>query len=252
MNLNEAIKNGRKFLKSHHDEIEETFQSDQNKKIPQPALEKEYDKNKEIIELTPEEEFDFDEINLKDLIKNRKSHRTFIDKPLSLKELSFLLWSTQGTKEIIKNNYAALKTVPSAGARHPFETYLYIRNVENLEQGLYRYLSLEHKLLKIETGNFDEQMLEAALGQRMVIKSAVDFIWTVTPYRTEWRYSILSHKVIALDAGHICQNLYLSSELINAGTCAIGAYSQTKSDELLKLDGKEEFTIYMAPVGKIK
>ncbi len=49
----------------------------------------------------------------------------------------------------------------------------------------------------------------------------------------------------------MCQNLYLACESINAGTCAIGAYSQDKMDQLLGVDGKEEFTIYVAPVGKI-
>ncbi len=59
-------------------------------------------------------------------------------------------------------------------------------------------------------------------------------------------------KMIALDAGHLCQNLYLASEAIGAGTCAIGAYDQDKMDAILDVDGKEEFVIYAAPVGKIK
>jgi len=82
-------------------------------------------------------------------------------------------------------------------------------------------------------------------------KSAVAFIWTVIPYRTEWRYGAVAHKTIILDVGHLCQNLYLASETINAGTCAIGAYSQDKIDQLLGVDGTEEFTIYAAAVGKI-
>lgn len=61
-----------------------------------------------------------------------------------------------------------------------------------------------------------------------------------------------AHKVIALDAGHVCQNLYLACEAIDAGTCAIAAYDQEELDELLGLDGEEEFSIYLAPVGKVK
>ena len=63
---------------------------------------------------------------------------------------------------------------------------------------------------------------------------------------------MLSPKIIAQDSGHLCQNLYLASEAIGAGTCAIGAYDQAKIDPILGVDGEEEFTIYMAPVGKIK
>jgi SagB-type dehydrogenase family enzyme len=67
----------------------------------------------------------------------------------------------------------------------------------------------------------------------------------------EWRYDIAAHKVIAIDAGHVCQNLYLACEAINAGTCAVAAYNQSLIDRLLKIDGDDEFTIYMAPVGKV-
>ena len=70
------------------------------------------------------------------------------------------------------------------------------------------------------------------------------------PYRMEWRYGIAAHKVIALDAGHVCQNLYLACEAIGAGTCAIAAYDQEVIDELLRIDGENELTIYLASVGR--
>jgi SagB-type dehydrogenase family enzyme len=66
----------------------------------------------------------------------------------------------------------------------------------------------------------------------------------------EWRYDIAAHRVILLDAGHVCQNLYLASEAIGAGTCAVAAYDQVLIDGLLNLDGEDEFVIYLAPVGK--
>jgi len=67
----------------------------------------------------------------------------------------------------------------------------------------------------------------------------------------EWRYDQAAHRVILIDAGHICQNLYLACEAIGAGTCAVAAYHQEKIDHLLRLDGKNEFVIYLAPVGKV-
>jgi SagB-type dehydrogenase family enzyme len=68
----------------------------------------------------------------------------------------------------------------------------------------------------------------------------------------EWRYSVAAHRVILIDAGHVCQNLYLACQAIGAGTCAIAAYDQNKMDEFLKVDGKDEFVVYLAPVGKVK
>jgi len=67
----------------------------------------------------------------------------------------------------------------------------------------------------------------------------------------EWRYGLAAHRVIALDAGHVCQNLYLACEAIGAGTCGIAAYNQEAIDQLLRVDGEDEFTIYLAPVGKV-
>lgn len=147
----------------------------------------------------------------------------------------------------------ALRTAPSGGARHPFETYLFANRVEGVPAGLYRYLPLEHKLLFLkEDPDQSRKVVEACCGQPFVAEAAALFVWTTIPYRTEWRYSVLSPKIIALDAGHLCENLYLAAESIGAGTCGIGAYFQEEMDQLLGIDGEEEFTIYAAPVGKIE
>lgn len=92
---------------------------------------------------------------------------------------------------------------------------------------MYRYLPLEHELLLEYTDDAIVLKLSAAvLGQQFVAASAAVFIWASLPNRMEWRYGLAAHKVIALDAGHVCQNLYLTCEAIDAGTCAIAAYNQ--------------------------
>lgn len=88
-------------------------------------------------------------------------------------------------------------------------------------------------------------------GQRYAGSGAVTFVWTTLPYRMEWRYGLCAHRVILMDAGHLCQNLYLACSAVNAGTCAIGAYDQEKMDTLIGVDGNEEFTLYLAPVGRV-
>ena len=125
-------------------------------------------------------------------------------------------------------------------------------NVIGLEKGIYRYIPLEHKLaLVTQPDNLNEKINEAALNQKFCGKSGAVFVWSVIPYRTEWRYAETSYKTILLDAGHVCQNLHLSAESIRAGACAIAAYEQEKMDKLLELDGEDEFVIYLAPVGKV-
>lgn len=242
----------RKFLKSDQWDKFGEIQTDQQKRLPAPPLQKPYSKNTPLVDLVAPADLSVGRMPLLDAINGRQSHRRFTAAALSLQELSFLLWATQGVHEVWRGGIAARRTVPSAGARHPFETYLLINRVEGVEPGLYRYLSLEHKLGFLRTDDRLPIAVGAACnGQGFIGTGAVVLMWTVIPYRTEWRYSFISPKIIALDAGHVCQNLYLACEAIGAGTCAIGAYNQGMMDELLGVDGEDEFTIYVAPVGKI-
>jgi SagB-type dehydrogenase family enzyme len=247
----EMIQERRRLLKSLGIEHEE-WESHQRKGIPPPPLEKPYPKDSVLIDLIEPDDTTPEDIPLAKAMKQRESRRRFTTEALKLEELSFLLWATQGVKTIDKNKIWTKRTVPSGGARHPFETYLIVHRVEGLEPGVYRYLPIEHKLL-LTDGNrpLPDQVSEACYGQAFVGESAVVFVWAVVPYRTEWRYSVISYKDIAIEAGHICQNLYLACEAIGAGTCAILAYQQEAIDKLIGVDGENEFTIYLAPVGKV-
>jgi SagB-type dehydrogenase family enzyme len=182
-------------------------------------------------------------------ILRRQSVRTFADRPLSLEALAALLWATQGVREVI-SPACALRTVPSAGSRHAFETYLVVERIAGLVPGLYRYLPFDHQLAQLTRADgLGQQAALACLGQQFVADAAVTFFWTTVPERMEWRYDRAAHKVIAIDVGHVGQNLYLACEAIGAGTCAIAAYDQQACDHLLGVDGQDEFTIYVAPVG---
>jgi SagB-type dehydrogenase family enzyme len=223
----------------------------QSRGMNPPPVQKPMPPGSRIINLPNRETWSIPPCDLQTAIANRESHRRFKAESLSIAELAFLLWSTQGVREVV-HEAAVLRTVPSAGCRHPFETYLAVLMVEGLERGIYRYLPLDHSLVCVRTiDNLPGHLTAATHGQSFTGQAAVTFIWTAIPERTEWRYAEASYKVIALDAGHVCQNLYLACEAIGAGTCAIAAYNQALSDELLGVDGHGEFTVYIAPVGKI-
>jgi len=244
----------RKFLKTDFKELHK-IKTDQQKGATPPDLEKPFEDSLKQIDLPEITDSDYSNTGLSEAISRRRSQRKFTKEPFTLKELSYLLWATQGVREVFKRDgkaIASFRNVPSAGARHPFETYLIIFNVETLEPGIYRYLPFEHKLIFLhEDPELDKKAVEAVLGQAFAKSSAAVFVWSSIPYRTEWRYDMASCKLILLDAGHICQNLYLACESIKAGACAIAAYDQDKIDELLKLDGDNEMVIYLAPAGKI-
>ncbi len=228
--------------------------SDQQKGIPAPPVEKPIDAGARLIPLVPEDRLPQGQMPLRDAIRKRESRRAFSSDALSLEELSFLLWATQGIRKIDPAGVRTMRNVPSGGCRHPFETYLWIRNVESLSRGIYRYLPLEHALVAVDAPGSDPRasLAKVCYEQAFVDNAAVTFIWTAIPYRTEWRYGTDSLKDILLSCGHICQNLYLACESIGAGTCAIVAYDQDALDAFLGVDGKDEIPVYVAPVGKPK
>lgn len=229
-----------------------SMKSDRNLGRPKPAIQKPYPKEAALIDL-PANDFAINNISLFDAIKNRRTHRKFAGKFLNINELSFLLWATQGIRS---ENNPQFRNVASAGASHPFETYLAIYKVEDLESGLYRYLPVEHKLYCVSCDNNIIDKLKLVIPSANPVFSGIDasavtFLWTALPYRTAWKYPSMILKLIAQDSGHLCQNLYLAAEAINGGVCAVDAYLQSEADKLLDVDCENEFAIYLAVVGKI-
>jgi SagB-type dehydrogenase family enzyme len=242
---------GRYFLTDRIREEVDFRATPQSRGVRPPPAQKPPSPGSRIVRLPERESWTIPSCDLQSAIANRESRRKFTPGSLSLDELAFLLWSTQGVRAEL-HQAAVLRTVPSAGCRHPFETYLAIMRVDGLESGIYRYLPLDHSLVHERAiENLPLRLTAATHQQSFAGQAAVTFIWCAIPERTEWRYGEASYKVIALDAGHVCQNLYLACEAIGCGTCAIAAYDQALVDELLGVDGDEEVSIYLAPVGKI-
>jgi SagB-type dehydrogenase family enzyme len=247
--VKELTRLGREFLK--YNDFGVTEPSDQQQKLPQPPLVKEKMTDQQIDLPIDFENLDINSDMLQ-VFNQRESHRVYTQKDMSLLQLSYLLWTTQGVKSIRGNNYATLRTVPSGGARHEFETYLIVKNVSGLKQGSYHYLPMTHQieyLSDVETT--DQKVSDSLSGQSWANKANVIFYWSVIPYRSEWRYSCFSHRIILVDIGHVAQNLYLASESIGLGTCAIGAFQRELCDQIFGLDGEEEFTILASPVGTV-
>jgi len=202
---------------------------------------------------------DFDTLKIDDdflhVINSRRSHRVYTEEPVSLTTLSYLLWCTQGIKEIRGRSYATIRTVPCGGARHEFETYMIVRRVEGLAPGLYHYLPMNHsvELLRAEDDDAMKEEISVSLcEQSWASKADVVFYYSSVHYRAEWRYGIHAHRVMLIDAGHITENLYLASTSLGLGGCAVAAVDIPYSNKLFGLDGAEETIFYSMPVGTIK
>lgn len=100
---------------------------------------------------------------IKSAISHQESRRKFTNQALTIEELSFLIWSTQGVQAWRQKN--ALRTVPTAGNRHALETYLMVFNVDVLEPWIYCYLQL---VLEATPDHLNDQRIDAARDQQLL------------------------------------------------------------------------------------
>lgn len=189
-------------------------------------------------------------LSLIEILKTRKSIRSFSTKPLNLTDLAFLLWASTGIQRI-QQDYE-FRTVPSAGALYPIETYLVANNIETLIEGLHHYNIKEHALEELKVGSIGQKIAQAALGQRMCATAPALFLWTAIFQRSKWKYAQRAYRYVYLDAGHIAQNLALSATSIGLGSCHIGAFFDDEINQIIETDGTEESVIYLTAVGHPK
>ena len=226
-------------------------ESDQTLGVPRPDAIKV--RSGEIISLPAIGTLKMPEMPLAKAIEQRRSVRKYSPVPLKQEELSFLLWASSWARDFRSTEQMEItfRNVPSAGSRHPLETFLDIRRVEGIKPGLYYYHPVKHCLtLYDDSPEIAAKIYEGCMFQEMIPTAAVNFILTAVPYRTVWRYGQRGYRYLYLDAGHIGQNIHLAAEAIDAGACMIGAFLDEAMNDAIGLDGIEEFVIYIASVGK--
>jgi hypothetical protein len=232
-NPKDEINNNRKAIKPDWVKLRE-IKTDRILKLERPLPFKQPQEDAVIIELP----FEFTELKQKTLaecIKNRRSLRKYSEAPLSFLEASYLIWETCRVNESKGN--VVFRTIPTGGATNAMETYVYLNNVEGMEKAL---VDNKADLAK----RVHEGMMHQLRGAAMV------FFITAVPYRSEYKYSYTAHKMIAIEAGHAGQTLSLAAEVVDSGCVCIAAYNQELTDQLLQVDGKEEFATYIIAVGK--
>lgn len=175
----------------------------------------------------------------------RRSVRSFSPYPLSLKEISQLLWAAQGI-----THFEGFRTAPSAGALYPLEMYIIAENVEKLRQGIYRYNPYRHELNLIKSGDYRNELYQAALGQEWVKNGAVCFVITGVYDRTTGKYGSRGIRYVDMEAGHAAQNLLLQATALNIGCVTVGAFYDNQIRQILEI-GVDEFPLYLIPAGKI-
>lgn len=186
--------------------------------------------------------------SLRQAIAKRCSIRKYAATPVTIGQLSFLLWASGGARG--REAGVLRRTVPSAGGLYPIETYIVANAVEGLEPGVYHYAVRSHSLERLAAGRFGDALAHAALEQNQCREAPVVFIWSAVFARTIWKYGQRSYRYIYLDAGHVAQALAVSASSLGLGTCQMAALFDEEVNDLLGLDGHDESVIYMTSAGR--
>jgi SagB-type dehydrogenase family enzyme len=187
----------------------------------------------------------FQGLRMEGALQMRRSVREYAERSLALVELSQLLWAAQGITE----ERLAFRAAPSAGALYPIETYTVVHDVADLPSGIYHYAVREHRLERLERGDFRGDVTQAGLYQAFLGEASVCFVLSAIFQRARWRYRERAYRYVLLEAGHIAQNLYLEATSLGLGACAVGAFLDGRLNDLLGLDGVEEAALYIISVG---
>lgn len=187
------------------------------------------------------------DLSLEEAIFQRKSTRAYREEPITLKELSQLLWSCAGAS--VDGLTGPTRVYPSAGGIYPIEIYVAVSKVKNLAPGVYSYQWQDHTLIPLKEGNFNKELSAACLNQPWVNTAAVNFIFLADKSKVGSRYGKRGQDLfLALDVGTSCENLHLQAESLGLGTIMIGAFQNERVKKILDLTRHDVFCIM--PVGR--
>ncbi len=182
-------------------------------------------------------------------IARRRSVRTYGERPLTLEEVSRLLYAAQGLTQRAATRAASLRAAPSAGALYPIEVYLAAFNVAGLERGIHAHDPWLDQLTPMNHAVSREDLAHAGLGQDALRRAAAVLILTGVPARLEQKYGERSQRYMLLEAGHISQNVYLSATALGLGVCGLGAFADDDLNGLLHINGRDELSLFLLAVG---
>jgi len=194
--------------------------------LPEPRLESDY--------------------SIEQAIHNRRSVREFSNKPLSLAEVSQLLWSAQGVTDD-----KGLRSAPSAGALYPLTLYLVVGNVKGLKPGIYQYAPDGHQLRKMKNGDSRKDVARAALQQYWIQESAAVLIFSAIEKRTTRKYGQRGIRYIHIEVGHSAQNLFLQAQSLGLAAAVVGAFDDSRIETIMNLPAEEQL-LYLMPLGRVR
>jgi SagB-type dehydrogenase family enzyme len=221
-------------------------------RVPEPPHQLPVREGQAIIKLPSPKRFKVKDVPVRKAIETWEPVGFFSRGSVTLKELSYLLWCTQGFRKIIAETFQ-LRNVPSSGSRYPLETFFVASDVEGLETGLYRYLPKSHSIVseRIDSG-LTLEMSTASMNFKVVTRAPVTFLWVAVPYRSVWALGNRGYRSVLIEAGHTCQNLIMAAANLGLDVFPIDLFHDAMMAKLANLDPETQWPVYLAAVGKVE
>ncbi len=182
----------------------------------------------------------------------RRSWREFAPSPIPLAALGDLFHWAYGVlgAETYGRIELPRRPAPSGGGMYPLELYAVARRVAGLEPGIYHYQPIGHGLELVRDAvpprAFSDYLF---MGQPYVTDAAVTLVIAAAFGRSLKKYLDRGYRYVLIEAGHVGQNLALTAESLELGTCAIGGFLDVELAQLLKLDVARELPVYALACG---
>jgi len=183
-------------------------------------------------------------VSLEEALLQRRSVREYANLPLTLEEVSQLLWAAQG----VTSEWGG-RTAPSAGALYPLEMYLAVGHIQHLAPGVYKYRPERHELVQVKPDDVRGELAGAALGQAWIKEGAIDIIIAAVYERTTRKYGDRGVRYVHMEAGHAAQNIYLQAAALDLGMVTVGAFYDDRVKDITGML-EDEIPLYVISVGR--
>jgi SagB-type dehydrogenase family enzyme len=183
---------------------------------------------------------------LEEVIKRRRTIRSFRSTSMTQDQLSQLLWAAQGITEERGSKRAA----PSGGALYPIDVYAVVGagGVEGVQPAIYRYEPNDHSVSLVVEGDLRQPLARASLSQMWMAKAPVSVVITSEYSRITSKYGERGVRYAMIEAGHVAQNIFLQAEALGMGAGIVGAFHDKDVIQVMKIPLSHE-PLLILPIG---
>jgi SagB-type dehydrogenase family enzyme len=195
-----------------------------------------------------------------ELLRSRRSCRTFGKRPLALAEVGALLYAAIGeTARVVLATddgsvEVSFRSIASGGALHPTHMFVAVLKEGEPAPGIYHYDVAAHALERVKRlAAPDIKALFAAFPIHPFVvdlerASAICFV-TTKFWRSRAKYGPRGYRYCLQEAGAACQNLNLAAVSLGLAHVVLGGFYDDEVHACLELDGVDHAVVTAIAVG---